>query len=58
MICLTDFSPGLRVGSKLIILIFGIHPPSWEESISIALAERFLLREGLDEEEGEEEDIG
>ena len=53
---LIDLSPGLRVGSKLMILIFGIHP-SMVESNSIALAERFLLRDGVDEEEGEEEDM-
>jgi len=48
-------SAGLRVGSKFIILIFGIHPSG--VSRPPALAVRFLLRAGGEEEEGDEDDI-
>ena len=48
-------SAGLRVGSKFIILIFGIHPSG--VSSPPALAVRFLLREGGEEEDGDEEDM-
>src|SRR5271170_3345055 len=48
-------SAGLRVGSKFIILIFGIHPSV--VSSPPALAVRFLLREGGEEEDGDEEDM-
>ena len=46
---------GLRVGSKFIILIFGIHPSG--VSSPPALAVRFLPRDEGDEEDGDEEDI-
>jgi hypothetical protein len=48
-------SAGLRVGSKFIILIFGIHPSG--VSNPPAFAVRFLLREGGEEEDGDEEDM-
>ena len=38
------------------ILIFGIHP-SGVDSAPIALAERFLSLERVDEEEGEDDDM-
>jgi hypothetical protein len=54
---LIDFSPGLREGSKLMILIFGIHPSVVALSASIAFAERFLVRDGVLDDEGEDEDM-
>lgn len=54
---LIDFSPGLREGSKLMILIFGIHPSAVALSVSIAFAERFLVRDGVLDDEGDDEDI-
>ena len=54
---LIDFSPGLREGSKLMILIFGIHPSAVALSASIAFAERFLVRDGVLDDEGDDEDM-
>ena len=48
-------SAGLRVGSKFIILIFGIHPSGVSNPPTFAV--RFLLREGGEEEDGDEEDM-
>jgi hypothetical protein len=54
-IVFAGLSLGLREGSKLIILILGVQPSF--ESNPIAFAVRFLLRDGVDEEEGEDEDM-
>lgn len=55
MFCFMAVSAGLRVGSKFIILILGIHPSG--VSSPPAFAVRFLPREGGEEEEGDEEDM-
>jgi hypothetical protein len=49
-------SPGLREGSKLMILIFG-RRPSIPESTPLALADRFLLRDALDDDDSGDDDI-
>jgi hypothetical protein len=53
--CFMAVSAGLRVGSKFIILILGIHPSGVSSPPAFAL--RFLPREGGEEEDGEEEDM-
>jgi len=53
----TDLSPCLREASKLMILIFGIRTSVAALSDSMAFAERFLLRDGVLDDEGEEEDM-
>jgi hypothetical protein len=56
--CLMSLSSGLRLGSKLMMRILGVHPSRLGVWFSSTLADRFRLRDpGGEDEDGDEDDI-
>lgn len=56
--CLMSLSSGLRLGSKLMMRILGVHPSRLGVSFSSALADRLRLRDpGGEDDDGDDDDI-